>query len=168
MEDITSRINQILSDPQSVQMLQSMAQNLGLGGPAPEQQPSAPLMVPPLDPSPVSPSLSAGAAPPAGNGGIDMNQLSALLGQFGLGKNQPQSPPAPAIDMNSLLQIQKAMQLFTQGNKNVDLLRSLRPLLSEQRQKKVDDAIRIMQLIQMLPMLKESGLFGALGGGGGR
>lgn len=97
-----------------------------------------------------------------------MNQLSALLNQFGLGQSQPQTPSLPSIDMNSMLQIQKAMQLFANGNKNVDLLRSLRPLLSEQRQKKVDDAIRIMQLIQMLPMLKESGLFGALGGGGPR
>ena len=76
-----------------------------------------------------------------------------------------QQTAAPPIDMNSILQIQKAMQLFSQSNHNVELLRSLRPLLSEKRQKKVDDAVRIMQLIQMLPMLKESGLFGTLGGG---
>lgn len=167
MDDLTSRINQILSDPKSVQMLQSMAQNLGLAAPDPEQA-AAPLTVSSPEPGPVPPSLPSGAVTPAGNGGIDMNQLSALLGQLGLGQNQPQQTPAPTIDMNSIMQIQKAMQLFTQGNKNVDLLRSLRPLLSEQRQKKVDDAIRIMQLIQMLPMLKESGFFGALGGGSPR
>ncbi len=143
MDDISSRISQILSDPQSMQQLQSLAQSLGLGAPSePEQEP------PPS---------------PAANSSIDMNQLSALLSQFGLG--QTQTSPAPSIDMNSILQIQKAMQLFANGNKNVELLRSLRPLLSEKRQKKVDDAVRIMQLIQMLPMLKESGLFGALGGG---
>lgn len=56
--------------------------------------------------------------------------------------------------------IQNAMQMFSQSNPNVDLLRALRPLLSQKRAKKVDDAIRIMQLIQILPMLKESGLFG--------
>ena len=39
----------------------------------------------------------------------------------------------------------------------------MRPLLSPRRARKVDDAIRIMQLIQLLPALKESGLF-ALGG----
>lgn len=143
MDDISSRISQILSDPQSMQQLQSLAQSLGLGAP------SEPVQEPP-------PS-------PAANSSIDMNQLSALLSQFGLG--QTQTSPAPSIDMNSILQIQKAMQLFANGNKNVELLRSLRPLLSEKRQKKVDDAVRIMQLIQMLPMLKESGLFGALGGG---
>ncbi len=143
MDDLTNRINQILSDPQSMQMIQNMAQSLGLNPPA--EQPS---VVP----------------PPSTNSGLDMNQLGSLLSQLGLGQNTAVSAPQlPAIDMNTMLQIQKAMQLFTQGNKNVDLLRSLRPLLSEKRQKKVDDAVRIMQLIQMLPMLKESGLFG-LGG----
>ncbi len=140
MDDISSRINQILSDPQSMQQLQSLAQSLGLSAPA-----------------------ETTAPPPSPSGGIDMSQVGALLSQFGLGQQQ-QAPPPPSIDMNSILQIQKAMQLFANGNKNVELLRSLRPLLSERRQKKVDDAVRIMQLIQMLPMLKEAGLFGALGG----
>ena len=140
MDDISSRINQILSDPQSMQQLQTLAQSLGLSAPAETTVP-----------------------PPSPSGGIDMSQVGALLSQFGLGQQQ-QAPPSPSIDMNSILQIQKAMQLFANGNKNVELLRSLRPLLSERRQKKVDDAVRIMQLIQMLPMLKEAGLFGALGG----
>lgn len=139
MDDISSRINQILSDPQSMQQLQTLAQSLGLSTPAETAPP-----------------------PPPPSGGLDMSQLGAMLSQFGLG--QQSGPPSPAIDMNSILQIQQAMQLFANGNKNVELLRSLRPLLSEKRQKKVDDAVRIMQLIQMLPMLKEAGLFGALGG----
>ena len=140
MDDISSRINQILSDPQSMQQLQTLAQSLGLSAPA-----------------------ETAAPPPSPSSGIDMSQVGTLLSQFGLGQQQ-QAPPSPSIDMNSILQIQKAMQLFANGNKNVELLRSLRPLLSERRQKKVDDAVRIMQLIQMLPMLKEAGLFGALGG----
>ena len=144
MDDLTDRINQILSDPQSMQMIQSMAQSLGLN-PPPEQ----PSVVPPVKNSP----------------SLDMSQLGSLLSQLGLGQNgAPPAPSLPPIDMNTMLQIRKAMELFAHGNKNVDLLRSLRPLLSEKRQKKVDDAIRIMQLIQMLPMLKESGLFGTGGG----
>ena len=145
MDDLTSRINQILSDPQSMQMIQNMAQSLGLN---PPQEQAA--VVPPA---------------PAEQPNFDLNQLGSLLSQLGLGQNNPSPTPSlPSIDMNSILQIQKAMQLFASGNKNVELLRSLRPLLSEKRQKKVDDAVRIMQLIQMLPMLKESGLFGTGGG----
>ena len=56
--------------------------------------------------------------------------------------------------------IQKVMQLFSQSNPKIDFLRALRPLLSEQRAKKIDDAIRVMQLVQALPLLKESGIFG--------
>ena len=52
------------------------------------------------------------------------------------------------------------------GNRaNVDLLLALKPRLKEHRAKKIDDAIRVMQLIQFLPLLKESGLFGDLEGG---
>ena len=138
MDDLTSRINQILSDPQSMQMIQNMAQSLGLNAAA--EQPA--MVSPPQEQPP-----------------FDMNQLGNLLSQLGIGQNQPQTS-LPSIDMNAMLQIQKAMQLFAGGNQNIELLRSLRPLLSEKRQKKVDDAIRIMQLIKMLPMLKDSGLFG--------
>ena len=34
MDDISSRINQILSDPNSMQQLQAIAQSLGLGSPS--------------------------------------------------------------------------------------------------------------------------------------
>ena len=42
------------------------------------------------------------------------------------------------------------------------LLRALRPLLSHARQKKVDEAIRILQMLRLLPLLKESGVFSGL------
>lgn len=82
--------------------------------------------------------------------------LSALQGSTS-GAN------APAISMDTILKIQRTMQALSRSNPNIDLLRAMRPLLSPRRARKVDDAIRIMQLIQLLPALKESGLF-ALGG----
>lgn len=69
----------------------------------------------------------------------------------------------PAIDPSLLLKLQSAMQSLSQPSPGVELLRALRPLLSEKRAKKVDDAVRIMQLVQLLPTLKEIGLF-RLGG----
>lgn len=82
--------------------------------------------------------------------------LSALQGS-------PSGANAPAISMDTILKIQQTMQALSRSNPNIDLLRAMRPLLSPRRARKVDDAIRIMQLIQLLPALKESGLF-ALGG----
>lgn len=84
--------------------------------------------------------------------------LSGLLSSLN-GNNNTQNS-SPTLDFSMIEKIQNAMQMFSQSNPNVDLLRALRPLLSQKRAKKVDDAIRIMQLIQILPMLKESGLFG--------
>lgn len=109
----------------------------------------------------------APAAPAGGGGnGIDTNMLMNMLGSLmgGGGGNTPAAPPSPPpIDMNTIMTIQKAMALFNSSNKNVELLRALRPHFGEHRQKKVDDAIKIMQLINVLPLIKESGLFG-LGG----
>lgn len=82
--------------------------------------------------------------------------LSALQGS-------PSGANAPAISMDTILKIQRTMQALSRSNPNIDLLRAMRPLLSPRRARKVDDAIRIMQLIQLLPALKESGLF-ELGG----
>lgn len=111
----------------------------------------------PPQPEPVA-AQPAAAAP-----NIDVNQIAGMLSKLGLGAGGNQgctANNAPAIDLNMMMQVQKAMQRFAAGNKNVDLLRSLKPHFSEARQKKVDDAIKIMQLINMLPMLKETGLFG--------
>ena len=96
---------------------------------------------------------SAGQAPQGPN-------LQALLSAL---QGSPSGANAPAISMDTILKIQRTMQALSRSNPNIDLLRAMRPLLSPRRARKVDDAIRIMQLIQLLPALKESGLF-ALGG----
>ena len=99
---------------------------------------------------------SAGQAQQAQQGPDLSSLLSALQGS-------PSGANAPAISMDTILKIQRTMQALSRSNPNIDLLRAMRPLLSPRRARKVDDAIRIMQLIQLLPALKESGLF-ALGG----
>lgn len=48
------------------------------------------------------------------------------------------------------------------SDKRVSLLVSLRPHLSEKRQKRVDDAVKILRLISLLPMLKDMNIFGGI------
>lgn len=127
MDDLNSQINQILNDPQSMAMLQNMAKNLGLNQNSNQIQQNN---------SENGPKL-------------DLSQLASVFGQ----QNSNNSSPPP-FDMGMIMQVQNAMQMFSAGNKNVDLLRSLRPLLSARRQKKIDDAIRLLQLFKMLPLLK--------------
>ena len=56
--------------------------------------------------------------------------------------------------------------LSAAGNTSDDekLLMALKPLLREENRGKVDTAMRLLKLIELLPLLKESGIFGKLGG----
>ena len=158
--------------------LMGMLQNLSAGQ---QNTPSAPSpgggTSPSLDPSALMgmlQNLSAGqqnapSAPSPGGGGtapgLDPSALMGMLQNLSAGQQNTPSAPAPGgvppgLDLNLIVQIQKAMQALSASSRNVELLRTLKPHLSEARAKKVDDAIRVMQLIQLLPMLKESGIFG--------
>lgn len=95
---------------------------------------------------------SSNEASPCGG----LPDLSALLGAA-------PKETAPTFDPSILLKLQGAIQSLSHPSPSVELLRALRPLLSAKRAKKVDDAVRIMQLVQLLPTLKEIGLF-RLGG----
>lgn len=163
MDDLNQQINQILSDPQSMQQIQSMMGALGLGVPsqAGGSQPAPPA----ADPQPA-------ASPQAG--GINPSQLADMLSSLGLGQPAPaqQSPPAQnalgalgGITPEMLQMASRIAPLLSQVNREDDstrLLHALRPLLSGPRQKKLDEAIRILQMMRLLPLLKESGLFSGL------
>ena len=170
----------------------------GDGNPAPAQPPPAaqapPANMPDLS---ALLGLLGGASAPAPQPqtpSANMPDLSALLGLLDGEKNNSASPapasssaisaltqmlggaqnasgsgsPAPLVDMNTILKLGKAMSNMQTNRQNIDLLLSLKPRLGAHRAKKIDDAIRIMQLVQFLPLIKESGLFqdldGILGG----
>ena len=91
------------------------------------------------------------------------NMAGALMG------NQTAEPSAeapkesgiPNISPGEIAGIMKMMNLLKQENNDTraNLLLSIRPHLSEHRQKRVDDAVKLLRLIQILPMVKELGLF---------
>ncbi|MEM1486302.1 hypothetical protein V6615_15785 [Oscillospiraceae bacterium PP1C4] len=160
MDDINSTINAILGDPAKMQQLRSMAESLGIntGNASPPVQHT---------------SGNAGQ----GAGGIDPGAISALLQNFqNAGGNQNSSSSGnaasslPALD--GISKITGLMSSFNQSDKNMDLLRALKPHFSAARAGKIDDAVRIMQLMRMWPVLRDSGILGNLGnlfsGGGGK
>ncbi len=68
------------------------------------------------------------------------------------------------LDPMILSKIAGVMKRLNSGGDNrTKLLSSLRPLLSEERQKKVDTAIKLLRLIDILPYLKESGILNEIG-----
>lgn len=140
MDDLNQQIQNILSDPQAMGQLQGLLRSLG-GGQGDNQTQAAP--------APSGPDLSS------------------LLGALGGGAPQPAQNESSlaGVSPQALSMMTRLMPLLSQANREDDatrLLRALRPLLGEQRQKKVDEAIQILQMLRLLPLLKESGVFSGL------
>ena len=75
-----------------------------------------------------------------------------------LGGTEKQKNDAPDIDIGRLLpMIQKINS--KKSDKRCELLMALRPHLSEERQQRVDRAVKILRVIDMLPLLQDSGIF---------
>lgn len=85
-----------------------------------------------------------------------------------LGENKTDEPQSsPLQDIGSALgvnEMQSIMGIISKlkgaGNDpRVQLLNALKPHLSEPKREKVDTAIKILKVIEILPFLRESGIF---------
>lgn len=72
-------------------------------------------------------------------------------------KPKNQSNPLP-FDDNTVNKILSVMGKINKEDNRTRLISDLKPLLSAERQKKADDAIKFLQMIDMLPLLR--GMFG--------
>ena len=98
--------------------------------------------------------------------GQDLSQLietaSSLLGQPQNETPPPKPPPADtaSLDPALLLKLTGLFSLLNQSEPDprADLLRALRPLVSEARRERIDVAARMLQLLSLLPQLRELGL----------
>jgi len=102
-----------------------------------------------------------------------MNQLQSaaeMLGLSGGSSPLPVSQPAeqlPSFDGIDPQKLMAAVSMFRSvaDDRNTAFLRSLKPLLRSERQPKVDLAIRLLQMMTLLPQLQQSGLLQDLFGG---
>ena len=123
MEDLSTKLTQLLNDPEGMKQLQSMAQGL------------------------------------MGEGGLD---LSALIPQ------QQEKPAMPdisglmgGISPDQMGMMMKLMSAFnsTKEDDRTRLLMALRPHLTDKRQQRVDQAVKLLKLASVLPLISESGIF---------
>ncbi len=63
------------------------------------------------------------------------------------------------IDLNMLIKLKGLLNSKDNSNET-QLLDALKPYLSEGRVKKVDEAKRIMKLLDLLPLISQLGIFG--------
>lgn len=104
-----------------------------------------------------------------------MAQIQSLAQSLGLNDAPAASAPAESAAQNALVPqsaqngadqqmmslLMRAAPLLSSANREDDatrLLTALRPLLGELRQKKLDEASRILKLLRLLPLLRESGV----------
>lgn len=139
-------LQKVLSDPQAMGQIQGLLRSLNSGSGASEAAAPEP---PTAAPAPSGPDLSA--------------LLGALAGSKPAG--DPSTTALAGLTPQTLSLVSRLGPLLSQAGQEDDatrLLRALRPLLSHARQKKVDEAIRILQMLRLLPLLKESGAFSGL------
>ena len=87
-----------------------------------------------------------------------MKQVQSLGEQLGL--NKPASKPEPKNEMLSAMQsLAPLMSSYSADDEVSRLLNALRPFLGEEKLRRLDQAQRLMKLIKVIPLLKDSGLF---------
>lgn len=143
MDDLTSMITEFLGNEENMNQLRSVMSSLGLDGNEASSSQNA---------------ASEGGPASGGGGAPDLSGLAQMLG--GKGGSSAQGSSTPSIDPGTVAMLSKAASAFSKEDENTQLLRALKPHFSPERAKRVDDAIRILHLIKLLPLVKEMGLLG--------
>ena len=107
MDDLSEKLSALLSDPEGMEKIKSMAEGL-LGSSTPKE------------PNPFE----------------DMGE----------------------IDVGAIARVMGMMKQNRMDDSRIKLLIALKPNLSPERQGRVDSAVKILKLIEIAPLLKESGL----------
>lgn len=148
MEGLEQQLGQILSDPNSMKQLQSMISSLGqqAGDSAPDVK-----AAPPPAAAPAQPDLSAlaGMLGALGNTGA--------LGSMGTATQPALAAPAGADALGMAAKLAPMLGRLNREDDATRLLMALRPLLGEERRRKIDEAVKILQLMRLLPMLRDMG-----------
>lgn len=127
MDDLSSKINEILSDPQAMQQIKGLTEMLGLSDGSEKQKPIVT---------------------------ENKQSMDMLSGLSALQQNN---------DMLSMMT--RLVPLLSDMNKEDDtsrLLLALKPFLSEERKKKLAQAEKIIKIMKLLPLLKDTPLLDSL------
>lgn len=132
MDELASKLNDLLGSSDGMDKIRNLANMLGASGQSQEPQQEA-------------------RQPEARQ--TDSRQESPLAGLGSL------IPEGDGDLMRMLMKMAPLMAHFRQEDDSTRLLHCLRPFLSEPKQKKLDEAVKLLQFIRVIPFLKDSGLF---------
>lgn len=90
-----------------------------------------------------------------------MDRLRKMAESVLGGAEKPPEPAVPALpdfDMTRIIPLLSKLNSRATDNRTA-LLLALRPHLSERRQERLDRAVKLLKVADMLPLLQESGIF---------
>lgn len=82
---------------------------------------------------------------------------SVFGGEERKGESDSPLPDLSSIDPKMLGKITSVMSMLNKKDSRVELISALKPFLSSSRQVKADEAMKIIRLIELIPILKEQG-----------
>lgn len=87
----------------------------------------------------------------------DINQLKNVAGSI-LGSNETNDNHKNNSNETDIMKtITNLGKMLNSDDDRTALIKALKPMLSEQKQHKADEAIKILRLIQLVPLLRDSG-----------
>lgn len=102
-----------------------------------------------------------------------MRQVQSLGEKLGLSGSNPAPPPPPAAPsvvppvmpsgnadmMSALTKLAPLMSAANPNDETAALLNALKPFLSGEKLERLQSAQRLIRIIRMIPLIKDSGLF---------
>jgi hypothetical protein len=73
-------------------------------------------------------------------------------------KNDSNDSDGLGIDLGMIMKFGEAMNSASHNDKHTDFLLALKPFLKEERQAKVDKAVKLLKLYTVFTIVKESGM----------
>ena len=87
-----------------------------------------------------------------------LKKVQALAQQFAAESQPPKEEETDIADIKRVMSLVSRFKNQGQDNRT-RLLLALKPILSEERAKRVDGAVRLLKVIELLPLLRESDIF---------
>lgn len=176
--NLSETLSALFSNPESMNKLQGLIRTLSSGNAASSASSAQSESTNQLQG--LINMLSSGNAASSGSSAQpeSTNQLQGLISMLSSGnaassaesETPPSAPPDQPMqsgneetsnsgglpfDPSLLLKLQQAMSLVRQDDPRVAFLVALKPNLSEQRRQRVDEAVRMLRLVHLVPFLRE-------------
>lgn len=86
-------------------------------------------------------------------------KIQAAMSALG-GEVAPESPPPPAAgpDLSALTKLMPLLNNLGGDSDDTRLLQSLRPYLHGQRVERLEESMRILQMVKLIPLLQQQGI----------